>query len=236
MAPPYAWDAIEREDWKYDLPKPKHMAEGEFKSSPPTHPSFTSSTAHPSPGARDHRHDRVDAIHKEIAELRKKVAELNHQSQQLTQAGKDSLSQRPAYDPQSAVRIGEALGDYPHTPGPADSAGGMTWVNNLEKPREQPLGLRKKTSRDYRQIRKSDSERLQVQRQHDQGRRHHAQPPPQSAQLIGVHQQIDQKQKQIDSLNDELEGLLRQIKQSQPHHESYRLTSNNLPRLSLLLK
>ena len=246
LAPPYTWNAIEREDWKYELPKPKHIAEGEFKSSAPTHPSFTSD--HPVSGTStnpDPRHARVDAIHKEIAELRKKVADLNHQAQELTQAGKASLAQRPAYDPESAVRIGdhkssvrigEALGDYPHTPGPADSAGGMTWANSLEKSRERPLGLRNKTSRDYRQTRKADSERLQVQRQHDQERRHHAQQPTQSAQIISIHRDIAQKHKRIEALTGELEKLQLQIKQSQPHHESYRLTSNNLPRLSLLLK
>jgi len=274
LAPPYAWDALERDDWKYELPKrsalstlkealpgrPAARPAPHAMPKPAPHQAPKPAAPHPAapaapkpPKAPDPRTARVVAITNEIARLRGEIQQLMAHQKQLTQAGKAALAKRPSFDPHASVQIGgvrnplrikEAFERKPtddevtarikkHTPGPAERAGGMRWINRLGRERDEPLGLRNPTSRDRRQTRKADSERLYVQRQQDQEKRAHAQPPQQSAQIIAVHGQIAQKQQQIAGLVNELKQLRMQMKQT---HESYRLTSNNMRRLSLLLK
>jgi len=284
MAPPYTWDALERDDWKYDLPDPR--SKRKLKEALPGHPA-------PHPAAPDPKRARVDAIVKEIAQLRAAVVDLHSKKkaihdlidqgkQHIKDSGRikqasperapqghwkgsahagipeiknrvwgaptneslrrsrirllegapslsdlDSLA-RPARAARPAVRstgqqsppIELATPNDPYVPTKSSQQGNVDsgWINRNERraqlaPSQTPSGLTDQPT-DKR--------------------------PPQSQdvidkapQLATLDSQITQKQDQIQKLVDELTSIRTQMHQT---HESYRLISNNLPRLNLLLK
>lgn len=85
IAPPYAWDARERDDWEYKTAKPKTVREGEFDT-----PSLVlggSPTARSSPDPKDALHARIDAIHTQIKQIEAAAKGLVARKHQLLQQG-----------------------------------------------------------------------------------------------------------------------------------------------------
>lgn len=229
IAPPYAWDARERDDWQYKLNKPKAMWEGEFDNPAAGGPPTPSPQTTPQP--KDPRHARVDAIHAELQQLHAEVRQLMARRRQLTQAGKAELQQRPKYTPKPSHEL--AIGPRPGS-GKYITLDEPVGTLKSEAQETPPLGLRSSGRFDRRTLRRgaADEELLKRHRE-TEAKREHAKPPQQSAEIIGITNQLKQKHARIDQLTQELQQLRQQLKQT---HESTRLSSNNLHRLSLLLK
>jgi len=232
IAPPYAWDGRERDDWEYKLDKP--IGEGEFDA----------------PKPKDPRHARVDALHAELQQLKAEVHQLMSKQHELVQRGKSELGQRQKYAPGAGHTMAF---------GPKGKSDYITFREDPARTQEEsstPFGVRPsdewgiptrnrrfKTSNqdfvspmvDVKGRARTAADNALLQRHHSSGqaKRDFATAPGSSAELIGVHQQLKQKRARIEQLTQELRQLRQQMKLS---HESAGLNSNNLHRLSLLLK
>jgi cell division protein FtsB len=148
IAPPYAWDGLERSDWSYEYPKRrplKGLGEGEsdhpaapkpaplpgaHHSSASQHAGGTATAPKPNSG----RHARVDAIQAEIKQIRADIEKLTQHKQKLTQdahtlrqKAKDELQGRQKYGSGAGTSI--IIGDAP-------KAGGSSRGGNVITVRE----------------------------------------------------------------------------------------------------
>jgi len=124
LAPPYAWNALERSDWGYESPKrrPLHgLKEDEFGApspggQPETPADPRSAGAASAPKPADPRHARVDAIQKELQQLRQELHQLHSRKKEITDtidAGKAHLKPKPASSGPAGHWRGSATTGYP---------------------------------------------------------------------------------------------------------------------------
>ena len=240
LAPPYAWDPKERDDWRYEAefstqplpPKPPASLEG-----PTRHPARRGDTRR-LPKPMDPRRARINAINQELNQLRMEVKQLLARQKAAVAQGKQQVAataKQFAPNPEgapmeelsrSSLRLLEAEDDdytpfgIPRRTGDAPRPG---WHRNPhDSPLPMPTRSELKSAAQMRDLR---------QRGIPTGLRN--QPPKASAELIAIHKELQQKRAQIHQLTQELQQLRQQMKMQ---HESVRLSSNNLRRLGLLLQ
>ena len=290
IAPPYAWDGIERGDWSYEPPKRKPLkglGEGEFdhpkapNPSPLGHPAQmqrqqgggSGGAATATNPATAGQHARVDAIHAEIKQIRADITKLMTHKQKLTQdehglrqKAKTELQQRQKYGPGVGTSI--TIGDPPagSAGAPGGGGGNVITIRESEKgyggiqPWETPIVRRLANRRLDLNRNAADSDRLLQMKDGPEQRQAHAQSSARDAafqqhhdsgqakrdlatrpqgslevamlakQIRDVEQSLELKHARLDALRQELEQL------RQHAQESVGLRTNNLRRLSLLLK
>ena len=239
LAPPYAWGSIERDDWAYDAPKRSRLnglKEGEFsKAAPaspggPSKPPVHSAMAHPKPV--DPRHARVEAITQELKQLHQEMTQLFAQQKTAAAQGKTQ-----------SERIGKQFAPTTH-PGEALERTGLRLI---EAAAYTPLGIERDENDpphpDYdahiqplpMRTKEQDAEAKNLRNLRSRGIPVGLRPqaPQASFELIRIHKEMAAKRARITALSQELKQLHMQMRQS---HESTGLRSNNLRRLSLLLK
>jgi len=300
IAPPYAWNGRERDDWEYKTAKPKSMWEGEFSSgefgtsldalSKPLPKPVGSPVGSPGEGS-DPGKARIAALQARKKQIADEVTRLEARRHELVQAGKIKL-QRPVaaeslkratlislreagdYDPEEYVRQrsdAEFERDLSRPArGPADTQG-MRWLAKRERsdrreadPNAAPLGLSRTPIRSI-SSRRRQARKQQIRQGYDDRGLTPGRPargaPPESAELISIQKQLEQKKRELSDLTNQIAQLrkqaqqtlqrtrqqqqTRQAQQHQPSpqqtqrpqktHESRRLI-NNLRRKSLLLK
>jgi len=252
LAPPYAWDALERDDWRYELPKRtplKGIREGEFDhptapkpaplpgahqpQSAPGHPTQqhtgnTATASRPDPG----RSARVNAIHAELKQLRLQMQGLTAKLHQATERGKQEIESgkkfnAPAvpdpYRGESLQRSGLRLVENDYTPlGIARREADPPRPGWGHNPHDTSVWM--PNDQEHEQSWKADNLR---QRGIPRGLK---QSPKASAEIVQIHKELAQKRQQIQKLTDELKSLRQRVQ------ESVGFSSNNLHRIALLLK
>lgn len=128
LAPPYAWNALERSDWRYESPKRRPLnglKEGEFDATGAGgHATPNAGTATASKSA-DPRHARVEEIQKELHQLRQELHQLHARKKSITDtiaAGKAHLKRKPASPPPAGHWRGSAAAGYPEPQSRAQGA------------------------------------------------------------------------------------------------------------------
>lgn len=240
VAPPYTWDARERDDWAYERPRRFGESTGDedVLGKAPT----------PAPQV-DPRKARILAIKTQLNQLRLELKQLLARQHMLVQAGKTHLAAKTPVGVESldrsALRLFEddaedILGPKVHKPikrpgfvGPAETHKGMTWINRLDRRSKTsaPLGLSRSPLTSISRQRRQ--ERKQTLAGHIGPQRTVGAAPPQSPEIIQIHNQIQQKRAQIANLVNELKQLRMQ---SAAAHESVGLIPNRRSGLRLLLK
>jgi len=134
IAPPYAWDALERDDWRFAMEKPSKLKEDDAYHQPSTDvspyrplashrekpkterlPKLPAPTSAPT-SAPDPRHQRVDEIHQEIAALKKELQGLHAKKKEfsnLVAGGKEHIKIKPAGPGPAGHWRGSAAAGYP---------------------------------------------------------------------------------------------------------------------------
>lgn len=132
LAPPYAWDPLERDDWRFNMPKPRKLGEARHSTEvlPPQPPRPMSGPGSvrpprrgdtrrlPRPTAPDPRKARVDAIHAELQKLKQEVQQLMARQHELHQQNVPS-PKGPATPPPATHFQGVQGGGSVVTPGEA---------------------------------------------------------------------------------------------------------------------
>lgn len=249
MAPPYAWDPAERDDWRYEQPrKIKEDHSLDALGAPPA--AAAQSTKF------DFRTARRQFITRRIQQLKSELSPLLMRRHELEIAGRAHLQSRLAavedlqrsplviLEGQTEPPLGipglhttrTASGIKRHVRGPAEEDPG--WLAKLERRRAQqhpaPLGLSRNPLRSINRQRRVERVKKLTPVLGPRPEPSIAKPasPPQSGEIISLTNRINQIQAEIDNLEKELATL----KATTPVGESIRLGSNNLRRLSLLLK
>lgn len=243
VAPPYAWEPRERDDWAYENPR---------RARRPVAETFGDEDVLGSPAPAQQRVDprkaRIQSIKVQIEKLRGEVQQLVARQHELVQAGKAHIAPKVPVGVEDLYRCGlrlfeygdeDILGPKTHTPakklnlgGPAETHKGMTWISKLDRRAHAtgPIGLGRTP------IASINSKRRQQRKQAVAG--HLGAPrtvgpaPTQSPEIIQIHAQIQQKKTQISNLVNEL----RQIRMQGQTQESTGLISNHRSCLRLLLK
>lgn len=261
LAPPYAWNPLERDDWRYNMRKPSKLGEADYTTDvlPPSQefkslsaprnrpkkgdtrrlprPNFAKPSApKPAPSAPDPRQARIAAIHQEIKGLRAQVKQLLARQHELVQQGKQQMSKH-------AGQFGSTFKDKPQI-----ESLSRTQLRIVEGGDYTPIGIPRRSGDAPRPGWHIDphstklpmnSREQNLQIMHDRNLRSQGIPtgltnqPQQSGQIIAIHKELAQKKARIDQLTQELHQLSQQAKAKL---ESIGLATNNLSRVNLLLK
>lgn len=225
VAPPYAWEPRERDDWEYRAPL---KFKGRFdESAQPGVPTINPLKA------------RIDAIHQQIAKLREEVKQLLARQHMLVQAGKQQLAPKPVAPPPAGHWKGA-----PSDPSGYPGHWGAQTEALARKPMVPPIGVAEPGERAghelpsmWHQEPKTNTMARQFFRERRKalnlptGLSSKPSAPSQSPEILQIHQQVAAKRQQIAMLVNQLKQL-----RAQTHHESVGLTSNRRSCLRLLLK
>ncbi len=264
LAPPYAWEPRERDDWKYALSQPKSglkEAQGEFSTrvvpprapKPLEHPSGGFNTPRRGDTRRlkrpvDPRHTRVEQIRAELQKLHQEVRALMARQRDLVQQGKRQLTTQPASSTPQGSFKGTGSSDPGHW-GPREALCRSELF--LVEADYTPFGIQRGPGDDPHPSAEGTPELAKDEKGPDVLRREFfrerrarlnlplglspkKEPPKQSAEIIQIHQRVAQAQARIHQLTQELQQLRQQMRTAKS--ESVGLGSNNIHRTVLLLK
>lgn len=237
IAPPYTWAPRERDDWEYRSPlKTNHYGEsvGLQQGAPP-----------------DPAKARIDSLRQQIAKLREEIKQLMDRQRTLVQSGKQHLTPKPPVAPTGHWK-GSAHAGYPEPK--SRTWGAPVGLESLTRsglklteaqisppiqfatPEDPHIPAKIPMPRGPNMQQKMNKRERWSQLSSPKapsGLSNRPAAPPQSAELIRLHQQIKSKRDQIAMLVDQLRRIRMQ---GRSQHESTGLVLNRRNCLRLLLK